>query len=217
MKTNPYKQFRDKITAGEPDLEVLASLILEDPDVLNKALENLTEKNETIRYNTFRSIKMITESDPGFIYPYWDFFISQLESSNTYHILVGVHILADLTAADPEARFEILFDDYYDLLNHKSMIVVSHVCLASGRIMIHKPGLIARIEDKLLNIDRFIKQQKHKDLIKGAVMEAFTEARALTVRNDEIKEFARTLSHSSESPKSRKLAKKYLETEPGQD
>ena len=104
MKTNPITQFQDKITAGEPDLEVLASLILEDPDVLNKALENLTEKNETIRYNTFRAIKRITESDPGFIYPYWDFFISQLESSNTYHILVGVHILADLSTADPEAR-----------------------------------------------------------------------------------------------------------------
>ena len=217
MNPNPFTQFQKKITASEPDLKALASLILKDPDVLNKALDNLTQKNETIRYNTYRAIKTITETDPGCFYPHWDFFVSQLESRNTYHILVGLHILADLTAADPGNRFVKLFDRYYDLLNHKSMIVVSHVCLASGRIMTHKPGLIAMIEDKMLNIDRFIKEQKHKDLIKGAVLEAFTEAKVLTGRKEEIKEFARSLLDSSESPKSRKLAIKYLESEPGQD
>jgi len=216
MISKPLAQFRDKINAREPDLEIIASLILKDHDVLNKALDNLTEKNETLRYNTYRAIKTVTGSDPGYFYPHWDFFVSQLESTNTYHILVGIHILADLTAADTESRFEELFDNYYDLLNHKSMIVVSHTCLASGRIMIHKSGLLANIEDKLLNIDRFIKQQKHKDLIKGAVMEAFTEARSVTARKDEITEFARVLSRSSDSPKSRKLAMKYLESETGQ-
>jgi len=134
-----------------------------------------------------------------------------LENQNIYHILVGIHILADLTSADTGARFEKIFEQFYNVLFHKSMVVISHVCLASGRIMLHKPGLRRKIEDILLKIDQFIGQQKHKDLIKGAVLEAFTEARTITRRKQDIQEFARTLLNSAENPKSRKLAKSYLE------
>jgi hypothetical protein len=211
MKTSFLSKFRDKICVKQADIPSLAALIIRDEKVMAAALDNLTEKNETIRYNSYRAIKTITASQPGVFYQYWDFFMSQLESQNTYHILVGIHILADLCSADTEARFEKIFEQYYNLLNHKSMVIISHVCLASGRIMLHKPGLTSKIEDILLKIDQFIGQQKHKDLIKGAVLEAFTEARAITRRKPEIREFAIMLLDSAESPKSRKLAKSYLE------
>ena len=211
METSSLSNFRDKICLKQADINSLATLIIKDEEVMVAALDNLTQKNETIRYNSYRAIKTITASEPGIFYPYWDYFISQLESKNTYHILVGIHILADLTSADTGGRFEKIFEQYYNLLYHKSMVVVSHVCLASGRIMMHKPGLRSKIEDTLLKIDQFIGQQKHKDLIKGAVLEAFTEARAITRRKQDIQEFATTLLNSAESPKSRKLAKSYLE------
>jgi hypothetical protein len=212
METTSLKDFQDEVCIKQADIKSLAALIIKDEKVMAAALDNLSQKNETIRYNSYRAIKSITESQPGIVYPYWDFFISQLESNNTYHILVGIHILADLASFDIEDKFEKIFDQYYKLLNHRSMILISHVCLASGRIMLHKPGLAGKIEDILLNIDRFIGKQKHKDLIKGAVLEAFSEARTLTTRKREIREFAATLLESADSPKSRKLAKKYLET-----
>jgi hypothetical protein len=77
--------------------------------------------------------------------------------------------------------------------------------------MLHKPGMVNRIEEILLNIDQFIGKQKHKDLIKGAVLEAFTEARIITRRKQEIRKFATSLLESPDSPKSKKLAKIYLE------
>ena len=211
METLYLLEFRKKVSVKKAAIESLAELILKDTTVLAAALENLTEKNETIRYNSYRAIKMITVSKPALFYPYWDFFTAQLESENTYHKLVGIHILADLASIDSENRFEQLFEQYYHLLHHSSMVVVSHVCLASGRLMLFKPDLIRKIEDLLLDIDRFIGKQKHKDLIKSAVLEAFTEARSRTARKKDIRDFASRLLGSSDSPKSRKLARKYLE------
>jgi hypothetical protein len=43
------------------------------------------------------------------------------------------------------------------------------------------------------------------------VLEAFIEARSVTCRKQEIRTFATSLLDSAESPKSRKLAKSYLE------
>jgi hypothetical protein len=211
METGSLLEFRERVSLKQTDIGYLADLVLRDPTVLAAALDNLTEKNETIRYNSYRAIKSITETQPTLLYPYWDFFISQLQSENSYHKLVGIHILADLASTDSEDRFEKIFEPFYHLLHHRSMVVVSHVCLASGRIMRFKPGLSRKIEDLLLDIDRFIGKQKHKDLIKGAVLEAFTEARSLTTRKKDIRYFATRLLASSDSPKSRKLAIKYLE------
>ena len=215
MERKSLGDFQHEVCKKQASVASLAELILSHETVLAAALENLTEKNETIRYNSYRALKSITASKPAIPYPYWDVFESQLESDNTYHILVGIHILADLAGVDTEARFEKIFKRYYGLLNHRSMVVVNHLCLASGRIMRYKPALSGRIEDNLLNIDRYIVRQKHKDLIKGAVLEAFTEAKTLLRRKKEIREFAMGLLQSSESPKSRKLAKKYLEEPDG--
>jgi hypothetical protein len=211
MESSNLNDFRDMIRNKQADIKTLATLIIKDEKVMSAALHNLTEKNETIRYNSYRAIKTITAEQPVVFYPYWDYFVSQLASENTYHILAGIHILADLNRVDTERRFEKIFEQYYQLLNHPSMVVISHVCLASGRNMLYKPGLAGKIEDILLSIDQFIGKQKHRDLIKGAVLEAFTEARTITSRKQEIREFATTLLKSCESPKSRKLAKKYLD------
>jgi hypothetical protein len=211
MERTSVSDFQNAVRDKQADIKSLSLMVLRDEEVMAAALENLTDKNETIRYNSYRAIRSITGSTPAVFYPYWDVFKSQLESDNTYHVLVGIHILADLAMVDTSARFEEMFEQYYQLLNHRSMVVVSHLCLASGRIMLYKPALSGSIEDILLNIDRFIGQQKHKDLIKGAVLEAFTEARPLLHRKKEIREFAMGLLQSSESPKSRKLAKIYLE------
>jgi hypothetical protein len=210
MTKTPLSEFQRYVRVKQTQIQPLTDLIINHDRILAAALENLTEKNETIRYNSYRAIKAITESQPGIIYPHWDFFASQLQSPNAYHILSGIHILADLSRVDTEAKFERIFTPYYELLNHRSMVVVSHVCLASGRLMRYKPGLAHKIEDILLNIDQHIQKQKQKDLIKGAVLEAFTEARSVTRRKQEIREFATQLLDSPESPKSRKLASRYL-------
>ncbi len=215
METKPLQRFREAVKAKDPDIELISGLILNHSEVLQDGLHNLTEKNETIRYNSFRALKQIAETRPGVLFPHWDFFITQMESTNTYHVLVGIHILADLAAVDTEYRFEKIFERYYGLLNHRSMVVVSHVCLASGRLMKHKPGLMPAIVDKLLDIDRFIEQQKHKELIKGAALEAFAEAWPEISRRDEILEYARSLLEAGESPKSRKLARKFLDEQKG--
>ena len=62
MEKKSVSVFRDKIQVKQADLKSLATLIIKDEQVMAAALENLTAKNETIRYNSYRAIKTITET-----------------------------------------------------------------------------------------------------------------------------------------------------------
>ena len=131
-----------------------------------------------------------------------------LESDNAYHKLIAVRILANLTHADKENKFEELFDQYYHLLND-SVIVAGHLAASSGTIAKAKPKLRYKITQKLLSIDQTT--QKHKDLVKAYAIDAFNEYFKESENQSEILQFIREQLNST-SPKTRKRAKQFLKT-----
>jgi hypothetical protein len=205
------ERFREVVSLKNPDLEGLAEMIMDSGQVLPEALANLTQKDETVRYNSFRALKILAETRPELLYPHWDVFVTQLRSQNSYHILSGLHLIADLTAIDGYSRFEKIFPEYYDLMSHKNMVIITHVALASGRILLYKPSLRKKVENKLLGIDTYLEHQKHRDLIKAGVLEAFLEAVKVLTQRDKIRRFALPLIDSADSPKCRKLARTLLD------
>ena len=122
--------------------------------------------------------------------------------------MIAVRILANLTHVDKENRFEGLFDRYYALLND-SVIVAGHLAACSGTISKAKPELRSNITQQLLNIDKIM--QKHKDLVKAYVIDAFYEYFREAENKSEILQFVRG-QLNSRSPKTRKKAKQFLRT-----
>ena len=75
---------------------------------------------------------------------------------------------------DVEARLERLFDRLWSILDGARTITAAHLARNSGRIARAKPGLHAKITQRLLNIKR-TNQGKQKELIKGHAIEALAE------------------------------------------
>jgi len=190
----------------DADIEGLARKALKDKKVLSGLLDGIQSKKETIRYNSFKVLMRLSDEHPELLYPEWDFFVAMLDSPNSYWRLSAVRLLANLTIADKENRFEKIFDKYYDLLND-SVIVAIYLAGDSGKIARAKPGLQTKIINKLLNIDKT--QQKHKDLVKGSALEAFSEYFEEIKDKKRIIDFAKSLL-KGESPKTRKIAKELL-------
>jgi hypothetical protein len=90
---------------------------------------------------------------------------------NSFHKYIAIHIIANLTKADAENKFEKLFDTYYGLLSDKSIIPAAHVAVNSGKIALAKPALQSKITSRLLDIDNVV--QRHKDLVKAGAIDTF--------------------------------------------
>ncbi|MGB3903636.1 MAG: hypothetical protein WBB22_01815, partial [Anaerolineae bacterium] len=139
----------------------------------------------------------------------WDFFADLIGSDNTYHKYIAIYILANLTRVDTEHRFENIFEDYYGLLDDKSVIPPSHLARNSGKIARAKPHLQTRITDWLLSVDETHHRPDRKELIKSYAIEGFDEYFEEAEEKERITEFVR-LQLESGSPKTRKAAKRFL-------
>ena len=179
---------------------------LKDESALPELLEALKSKDDTERYNSFEVLLRLSEEQPDLLYPRWDFLVDMLDSDNAYWKLIAVRLIANLTRADTENRFEQIFDKYYNLLND-SVIVAGHITANSGKIARAKPELQAEITDRLLDIDET--GQKHKDLIKAGAIDSFSEYFEESGDKEKIIGFVKQ-QLDCESPKTRKKAKEFL-------
>jgi hypothetical protein len=192
------------------DIKAVAKKALKDDKLLAELLDNLRIKNETIRFNSHNVLFFISEEHPKVLYSKWDFFVDLLESDNTYHKLSSIQLLANLTKADTKSKFEKTFNKFYNLLDDKSFITAAYVAAASGKIAKAKPKLQTRITNRLLNIDKTHHDPERRDLVKGAIIESFREYFDQAKNKKKIIDFARK-QLKSRSPKTKKIAKEFLE------
>ena len=190
-------------------LKKVAKKALEDKALLSELLKGILSKKEKIRFNSFKVLLSISEERPEKLYPEWDFFADLLTSPNTYLKYIAIYIIANLTSDDPKNRFEKIFNKYYALLDDKSVIPPAHVAANSAKIALAKPDLQTKITNKLLSIDKTHHDPGRKDLIKGYVIEAFSELFEGAKNKKKILQFIRE-QRESKSPRTKKKAEEFL-------
>jgi len=192
------------------DIESVAEEAVKGDNVLAELLEGILSRKETIRYNSFKVLLLISEEHPELLCPKWDFFVGSLESDNTSHKYIAIYIIANLARFDKENNFEKIFDKYYNLLDDKSIIPAGHVAGNSGKIARARPELQTRITDRLLSIDDTHHEPERRELIKGYAIESFSEYFEEAENKEEIIEFVKK-QLNNKSPRTRKKAKEFLE------
>ena len=186
-----------------------AKKAINDPKLLSELLEGILSKNDDVRYPSFKTLFKISKDNPGVLYPKWDFFVKLISSYNSYQKLIGLRLIANLTKVDSENKFEKIFDKYYRILNEHRTMTAGHIASNSGKIAKAKPNLQLKITEKLLNIDN-IHTGKQKELIKSYAIEALDEYYEEVKDKKKINNFIKK-QLDSESPKTRKKAKEFLE------
>ncbi|HMK53880.1 MAG TPA: hypothetical protein VK444_03780, partial [Methanobacteriaceae archaeon] len=153
------------------DTENLAKNALTDEGLMTELMDGILSKDNTTRLNSFQVLQKISEDEPKFLYPHWDYFQKMLLGKNNYHCYIAIYLLANLTAVDMENKFEKIFDQYYGILESDKAMTASHVALNSSKIALNKPELQTAVIDRLLNIDQ-IHHGKQKEIVKAYAIEA---------------------------------------------
>jgi hypothetical protein len=187
--------------------ETLAQMALKDEKVLQEALDGVLSKKDVVRQNSFQALNFLSDKYPERLYSKWDFFANLISKGNAFHKYIAIYIIANLTRADAENKFEKLFEAYYGLLGGESVISAAHVAVNSGKIVLSKPKLEAEITNRLLDIDNTV--QRQKDLVKASAIEAFEAYVEKSKDQARIIEFVRA-QLNCESPKTRQKAKMFL-------
>ena len=191
------------------DLDEAVELALADEHALAELVAALVSKNEVYRYNCFKVLLQISESQPATLYPEWDTLVGLLDSSNAFHRSASLRIIAGMTAADPEGRFERLFDRYFALLDDEKVMTARYLAQSAGRIARAKPHLQKRIVERLLDIDATHHEPGRKDLIKADIIQSFEAFFEDSLHQKEMRAFTEAQLDCS-SPKTRKAAKAFL-------
>jgi hypothetical protein len=187
--------------------EAAAEMALKDEKVLQELLDGVLPKKDAVRYGSFKALNILSEKHPEKLYGKWDFFADLLRSDNTHHKYIAIYIIANLTRADAENKFEKLSEAYYGLLGDKSVIPAAHVAVNSGKIALAKPKLQAEITSRLLDIDKTV--QRHKGLVKASAIEAFDAYFEKSKDQARIIEFVKA-QLNCESPETWDKAKAFL-------
>ncbi|CAJ37341.1 hypothetical protein [Methanocella arvoryzae] len=194
------------------DEQVLCDQAIKDSAVLDRLLNDLLPENKDKdkRFKSFNALMLVSESRPELLYERWDFLAGLLRSGNTNSKYNSLFLLANLAAVDERGIFESIFDDYFGLLADEKTSIAAHIAGSAGKIARAKPVLQSRITGKLLDLGGEEFDHKRQALIAGYAIESLAEYFEASQDKALIIEFARSWLQC-ESPKTRKIAKKFLE------
>jgi hypothetical protein len=155
--------------------EELVRRAIRNPDRIPEIIEGVNSKKADVKFGSAKILRLISEQNADLLYPYWEHFEERLSSDNTFLRSDSIFVLANLTCVDTDKKFEKIFNKCYDMLNDESMIPAANLAGISGRIAMEKPHLQGRIINKLLKIDDTRHSSECKNIIKGKVIESFSE------------------------------------------
>jgi hypothetical protein len=176
----------------------------------SELLHGIQSNDDKTRYTSFRALLYVIEDQPALLYDEWERFVGLLDSTNAYHRYIATYLIAGLTKADAESRFEKVFDKYFALLDDRSVMVAAHVAGNAAGIVGVKPELEPRITNRLLSVEKTHHDPSRKQLINGYVIESISKYYERAREKRKILEFVQK-QLTSKSPRTRKMAKQFLQ------
>ena len=183
-------------------------MISNKKEIIRKAMNDLDSNKEKFRSKAFNTLLKISDANPLDLYSEWDRIIGILKKEEVSNKYVAIPLIANLVSVDKDKKFDRLFNEFYDFLNHESPVVSPHIAGKSGKIINAKPYLQKKILERLLTTDKKSKC-RHKELLKAYVIDALDECFASVAEKEKDIKYVEKQT-SSESPKTKKRALEFL-------
>lgn len=190
------------------NLKKVYDLAISDRNFFEELMDGLTSPNEIYRHNCFKVIQTMSREVPLKLYSEWEYFHELINTSNAFYQMIGVKILANLTVVDSDEKFDEMLDEYFMLLDSRSLITARYVAGAAGIIVQAKPELQSRITEWLLKSGKT--HHKNKGLVVHDAIESIDSYFDLIINKEKIISFVKTFLNS-DSPKLANLAAEFLE------
>jgi hypothetical protein len=190
----------------------IAELALDDEKLLHDLLDSVSagRQKSAVRETSSKALMYMAEVWPEVLFPHWGYFMDLLSSDNGFSKYVAVYVISSLAVVETDGRFEKSLNAFYSALDDESVMIASHLALVSGKMAKARPGLRGEITRRLFRIDQSHFDENRQALVKAYIIEAFEQYFDVSENKNEILAFVEQQKECS-SPKTRKLAKAFLE------
>ncbi|MGE5188367.1 MAG: hypothetical protein ACM3JE_05005 [Betaproteobacteria bacterium] len=165
-----------------------------DFSLIPQLIDGTASPKATIRYGCASVLMDLSAKHPDRLYPYMEHFVELLDSKHRILTWNALSLVANLTAADSEGKFDAVFDKYYGFLGNDFMVTVANTVGNSAVIAKNKPYLADRIIFELLKVQS-LRTTPHlteecKLVIAQQAIESFNTLITLTKNKQALLDFA---------------------------
>jgi hypothetical protein len=192
--------------------EDLAERARRDSVLLATVFEGVSSSDPKLRFRSAKILNLMSQKEPGKLYPKIDFFINLLDSDSILK-WNAIDVMANLASKDVNGRFEEIFGKFYGLLQEGSLITAGHVAANSWKIVDAKPELENRITEQLLKIEKTrLPTEECRNILMGHTILCFDRYFDRIQDKDEVITFVKRQKNNSRNAtktKAQKFLKKH--------
>lgn len=168
--------FLDQVADKNSPKDKVIEQVYADPTLIEVLFEGLGNKKPTVKYGSERVLRAISEDKPELIYPYFDRFVTLMNSSNNVLKWGAIMILANLAVVDFDDKLDALFEEYFKPLKGPVLITAGHIISSAPKIALEKPYLAEKIAKEILLVERGKYQTSEcKNIAIGHAVDAFAQ------------------------------------------
>ncbi|MEL7563057.1 hypothetical protein [Dehalogenimonas sp. 4OHTPN] len=197
----------------KPTKTEIAALVTQsttDDGKLAELVAGLSSKDLITKQRSFLSLQKLVEGNPARLYQrHWYSIAAMLDHSGVDAKYIAIYLLAGMTAADADDRFDEVFYKYFSLLDDNTLIAPMHVALNAAAVHKAKPELREDIVKLLISIDKTHHTPARKALIAAYAIESLDKIFDDVEDKAAVLEFVRGYVKAP-SPKARTMAKAFL-------
>lgn len=166
----------DRLANKKIKPEKAAEEVANNFKLLDEIIEGISSDKATVRFGCAKILQILSRKHPEQLYLKWNFYVKLLDHKNNILKWNAIIIIANLTRADKDKRFEKIFDKYFGLIKDPKMITAANVVGHSAIIAKAKPELTEKITKKLLEVEKGKWETSEcKNIVLGKTILAFGE------------------------------------------
>jgi hypothetical protein len=148
------KSILEQLEHKGADIAGIVDRVIKKPDEIAVLVEALKVERRAVKFSYEKVLRLVSERRPELIYPYFDVFVTLLDSDNSFLKWGAIMTVANLTAVDKEKMFESIFRKYYAPISGPAMVTAANIIGGSAKIALAKPELTQRITREILKVEK---------------------------------------------------------------
>lgn len=183
---------------------------MNDIEHINELFKYLESKNDTVRYEAFKELLVITDNKVDWIYDKWSVLTGKLSSENSYQRSIGLMLLANLCKSDIENRTCSIIEQYLESFDDEKFITSRQSIQNVWKLVLYNESNKIKIIRQLeLSFSGNIHLNRHGNLIKQDIIGSLYKICQSYNKENLLKEI-NGLIDSETDEKLRKTLKKIL-------
>jgi len=142
---------KDRLTKKN-DINILVSEVIDRSSMIPELLEIINTDKTSLRFSCTKIIRLVSEKKPELVYMYFDDISKLIYSTNSFIKWDGIRIISNLISVDSKGKFDLIYEEYFKLLNVPEMITSANVIGNAWKVVLHKPQYEKDITERLTKV-----------------------------------------------------------------